>query len=140
MHGTCTHHCSITVFAFRVRVWQLIKVCRVHWVCYCCCRLVCEDIGQDGERSQRDCTVLQGFVHHFEHPLLGELAAPQGKKGRGCTRMFFFVVDLSKHKLAIKQTYLPSFLRLSSPAHRPSHPRCRNIPASGGEQLCLPHG
>ena len=67
-----------------------------------------QDIGQDGERSQQDCTVLQGFVHHFEHPLLGELAAPQGKKGRGCTRMFF--VDLSKHKLAIKQTYLPSFL------------------------------
>ena len=96
------------------------------------------NIGQDGERSQRDCTVLQGFVHHFEHPLLGELAArAAGEKGRSCTRMFF--VDLSKHKLAIKQAYLPSFLRLSLSAHRPSHPRCRNIPASGGEQLCLPH-
>ena len=69
-------------------MWQLIKC-----VEYIGCVIVCEDIGQDGERSQRDCTVLQGFVHHFEHPLLGELAAPQGKKGRGCTRMFF--VDLS---------------------------------------------
>ena len=40
----------------------------------------CANIGQDGERPQLCHTVLQNFVHHFEHHFFGELVAPQGKK------------------------------------------------------------
>lgn len=134
VHVTCIHYCipSAGVAANN-------KVRRAQWVCFVADSFVCEvaSIGQDGERSQRDRTVLQGFVRHFEHHLHGELAAPQGgKNGRSCTRRL--LLTFLNTNLAIKQTTVLSPW-LSLPAHRPSHPGCRNIPASGGEQLCFPH-
>ena len=62
----------------------------LHWVCRVgllkivdsCLKIgvPCANIGQDGERPQLCHTVLQNFVHHFEHHFFGELVAPQGKK------------------------------------------------------------
>ena len=62
----------------------------LHWVCRVgllkiadsCLKIgvPCANIGQDGERPQLCHTVLQNFVHHFEHHFFGELVAPQGNK------------------------------------------------------------
>ena len=84
-------------------------------MCFVADLFVCEvaSIGQDGERSQRDRTVLQGFVRHFEHHLHGELAAPQGgKNGRSCTRRL--LLTFLKHKLSDKTNYRPFSMVVSS--------------------------